>query len=89
MTWRCAWCDEPVEADEQADRPCSQPMHRDCLLRGVIGSVAHIERRCSCYVPGSTDSDPDGLTKRQAATAAVRAHAARHLPGGLHDQHPH
>jgi hypothetical protein len=39
----------------------------------VVGSVAHLERRCSCYVPGATEGDPDGLTRRAAAEAAVQA----------------
>ena len=49
--------------------------HRNCGLRGVIGSVAHIYKRCSCYVPGSTEGDPPDLTPRQAADAAVAAWA--------------
>jgi len=48
-------------------------MHRNCGLRGVIGSVAHIQRRCSCYVPTSSERDPAGMTRRQAADAAVAA----------------
>jgi len=46
-------------------------MHRVCGLRGVIGSVAHLQRRCSCYVKGSTEDDPPEMTRRQAAEAAV------------------
>lgn len=49
------------------------PAHRNCFLRAVIGSVAHIQKRCSCFVPGSHEDDPPGLTKRQAADAAVEA----------------
>jgi hypothetical protein len=51
-------------------------MHVECVYRAVAGSVAHIEQRCSCYVPGSTEGDPPGLTKRQAAKAALEAHKA-------------
>jgi len=40
-------------------------------LRLVIGSVAHLERRCCCYVPGSTEDDPPHMTPRQAARAAL------------------
>jgi hypothetical protein len=46
-------------------------MHRNCAIRGVIGSVAHILKTCSCYVPGSTESDPPELTVREAADLAV------------------
>jgi hypothetical protein len=45
--------------------------HRDCFLRGISGSVAHIQHKCSCYVPGASEGDPPGMTKREAARAAV------------------
>jgi hypothetical protein len=41
-------------------------------MRAIIGSVAHVEHRCSCFVPGSTESDPPGMTRREAANAAVK-----------------
>lgn len=47
--------------------------HRSCFLRGTIGSVAHVQRRCSCYVPGADEGDPPEMTRRQAAEAAVVA----------------
>jgi|HubBroStandDraft_1064217.scaffolds.fasta_scaffold32770_4 hypothetical protein len=47
-------------------------MHYECGLRGIIGSVAHLQRRCSCYVPGSEEGDPPGMSKREAAKAAVK-----------------
>jgi hypothetical protein len=43
--------------------------HYECLMRGVIGSVGHLRRACSCY--GGTDEDPPGMTYRQAAIAAT------------------
>lgn len=45
--------------------------HRECHLRSVIGSVAHVQKRCSCYVLGADETDPPELTKRQAARLAV------------------
>jgi hypothetical protein len=45
-------------------------MHHACGMRLIIGSRAHVARLCSCYVPGSEDSDPPGMTRRQAAEAA-------------------
>lgn len=49
-----------------------------------------MEGRCSCYVPGSTAADPEGLTLRQAADAAVdewkRIEALRRL--GIHPALP-
>jgi hypothetical protein len=70
----CVWCTEPIEAGERCWRFANGPLaHRVCALRQVIGSVAHLERRCSCYVPGADEGDPEGLTRREAAGAAVTA----------------
>jgi hypothetical protein len=46
-------------------------MHRECGFRQVGGSVAHLSGFCSCFVPGSNAGDPPGMTKRQAARAAL------------------
>ncbi len=62
----CAHCGEPI-GDE---RTHSQGMHVECVLRTIVGSVAHIQKRCGCYVPGSKESDPPHMTLRQAAVAA-------------------
>ncbi len=45
-------------------------LHRECAARSAIGSVGHIERRCSCY--GGDVDDPPGMSKREAAAAALR-----------------
>lgn len=52
-------------------------LHRNCHLRTVVGSVAHQQRRCSCYVPGVVDEDPPGMTPREAADAAVAYYEKR------------
>lgn len=64
----CAWCDEPVLEGEQSI--ANAPMHRECLVRSIVGSAAHLMRKCSCYIPGATDGDDPKLTKREAAAAA-------------------
>jgi hypothetical protein len=70
----CAHCSEPIQADDTGVVYSNGPAaHKNCFLRGVLGSVAHIEKRCSCYVSGSTEGDPPGLTARQGADAAVAA----------------
>jgi len=67
----CIYCHEPIHID---DRTLGQPpSHMECGLRMALGSVAHVRRRCGCYVPGSTEEDPPGMTRRQAAKAAVEA----------------
>jgi hypothetical protein len=69
---RCEYCQEPLEADELDHGAVkAMRMHKACMFRAVGGSVAHLERRCDCYVPGSTEGDPPGMTLRQAAQAAV------------------
>lgn len=46
--------------------------HRECFLRGVVGSAAHLEKRCTCFGGTDEDGDPPGLTKREAARLACR-----------------
>jgi hypothetical protein len=45
-------------------------LHRECSLRSVIGSVAHQEKRCSCF-GGRGDDKEDGMTRREGAQAAM------------------
>jgi hypothetical protein len=72
----CRHCDEPIVAgdDGWVLPPGKQPFHRACFLRGIIGSVAHQQGRCSCFVSGSTRGDDPALTLRQAAEAAADYH---------------
>lgn len=44
--------------------------HLECHVRSIAGSVAHQQKRCSCY--GGTGEDDPALTKRQAAEAAAK-----------------
>lgn len=89
---RCLYCDEPLSladtepnaierllhSDEMgSDLHTGQRCHRVCLFRSVSGSVAHIEGRCGCFVPGSSERDDPGLTRLQAAEAALAAFRRR------------
>lgn len=73
----CLHCDEEVAADESGvvtkfydgKEDKEVPMHRECVLRSIFGSVGHQERRCSCF--GGDYDDPPGMTRRQAAKAAA------------------
>ncbi len=67
---KCEYCGEPIKPDDLADCVGAN-LHHECLFRNVGGSVAHVEKRCSCFVPGSNEGDPPGMTKRQAARAAL------------------
>lgn len=81
----CAHCGEAILATDEC-MPFNGGlvlMYRCCGLRGILGSLAHLQGRCSCYVPGSTAADPEGMTLRQAAEAAVaewkRLESLRHI----------
>jgi len=67
----CRRCGEPVLATDKRSPATldGRPLHWECGLRIVVGSVGHLQRRCSCY--GGSDEDPEGMTKRQAAQAAA------------------
>lgn len=69
---KCLHCGERIEPGQRF--PSDVPLHFVCGVRGIVGSVAHIERRCGCYIEGSHESDPPHMTLRQAAIAACRAH---------------
>jgi hypothetical protein len=74
----CVHCHEPIVASDdgwlipQPGTP-EAVYHRACFVRSIIGSVAHVEHRCSCWVPGSSESDPPGMSLREAAEAALAA----------------
>ncbi len=80
----CVYCNEEILPGERADNKGSD-FHPECLFRAVAGSVAHLQRRCSCFVPGSREGDPPGLTRRQAAAAALAYYYAQN-PFGPEDQ---
>jgi hypothetical protein len=94
MTWTCLHCDEPVTGDDivagasthqplmKADGTCDfRGLHRECEGRMVFGSVGHQLGRCSCRGCDGTMEDPPGMTKREAARAAVDL-ARRRAVGG-------
>lgn len=73
----CFYCEEPIiETDSGVISSNELPMHYNCFLRGIVGSVAHLQKRCSCFIPGAHEGDPPGLTKRQAADMAVQVWSA-------------
>lgn len=53
-------------------------VHKECMLREVIGPLAHLQGRCSCQ--GGSNETP-GLTRRQDALA-VWDWAMQHGVGG-------
>lgn len=65
----CAWCKEEILSEELVDSCDKTKLHRDCLIRAMVGSLGHQNQRCPCF--GGIEEDPPGLTARQAATAAA------------------
>jgi hypothetical protein len=77
----CSRCAEPIVNGDSgvmmlhvalAGSGIERPLHYECFMRSVTGSVMHQMKRCSC--PGSSgeseDDDPR-LTQRQAAELAT------------------
>lgn len=80
----CLWCGEAIEDGDQGQlmgtvrldgsgepTPGSEPIHRECALRSVMGSVGHMKGTCSCS--GGGEEDPPGLSRREGAIALWRA----------------
>lgn len=68
----CAYCDEPIEAGEAfpLERlPNLGNLHRECVIRVVVGSSAHQLGQCGCY-GGTADERNSGITLRQDAILA-------------------
>lgn len=75
----CEYCGEPIIPGDALSNATlnGKPVHHECGARPVLGSLAHVEGRCSCYVEGADELDPPGLTRRQAAKATLDAYLAR------------
>lgn len=70
--WPCFWCEENVGvADQGMIDHTGNVYHRECFMRPIIGSVAHLLKRCSCFNPESIECDPKGYTRREAAKLAL------------------
>lgn len=78
----CNWCKESIQEGELGllipswPEGEEHPVHQECFLREVLGSVGHQQKRCSCF--GGTEEDPPGMTKREAAKAAVDFYYREH-----------
>lgn len=76
MVDHCSYCSEPyAEGENLIIMPRIMPgsvsvvsFHVECQMRGIVGSVGHLLKRCPCF--GGTDEDPPGLNRRQAARLA-------------------
>jgi hypothetical protein len=89
----CLWCEENIEAGDtglivgyidtgEALTPRQVPYHYECYLRQIIGGVNHQLHLCCCPgCAGVLPPDPQGMTRREAALAAVETRATM-LQGG-------
>lgn len=63
---KCLLCgEEVVVGDCGFVSQALQVMHRECELRGVLGSIGHLLKLCHCV--GGTMEDVPELTSRQNA----------------------
>lgn len=65
----CSHCHEEILVGELAPVR-GDSLHKECMFRCIVGSVGHLQQRCSCY--GLNEADPPGMTPRQAAQAAYK-----------------
>lgn len=70
MSLICVHCNEEILPHERIPH-VEGKMHRECMLRSVVGSVGHQMRICSCF-GGNGTGDVGGLTKRENAQAAAQ-----------------
>ncbi len=66
---KCDFCEEEILPGEKPPHAPLVRMHNECMLRNILGSVAHHQQKCSCF--GGTENDPAGVSRRDAARLAV------------------
>lgn len=64
----CAHCGEDIKPGERGPAT-GEPVHRECLIRLIVGSISHQLGKCRCY--GGDWEDPPELSVREAARLAV------------------
>lgn len=72
----CQHCGEPIKKGEVVSIIRPGPFHVECGFRMVAGSVGHQQHRCKCY--GQVDTSEVGMTRRQAAKAALSFYNRHH-----------
>ena len=69
----CLFCPEPIGSDDsgvvtpyidERGKASASPIHIECHIRSIVGSVAHLEGRCSC-VTGRGSDDHTNTSWRQ------------------------
>jgi hypothetical protein len=71
--FECQYCGEEIAAAGEPFAVVNEGaawLHRECMVRMIVGSVGHQRRTCSCF--GGAEEDPEGVTRREAARAAEK-----------------
>lgn len=84
----CSWCLELIAPEDSGIvmmhfdglRSSRRPIHLECDARMLIGSLAHLQRRCSCFT-GCKEA-PLGMTKREEARRVWAAMKPQHRIDG-------
>jgi len=77
----CPHCEEVFAAGDHAVHVMGFPSgywHEECLMRNIVGSVRHQQKRCTCY-GGTEEHEDSGLSRRAAARAAYSYWQKIHL----------
>lgn len=74
---RCAFCPDVIVEGDQGflmgtissgpdgePVPAVMPVHRECMVRSTVGSVEHLEGRCTCF-GGDVDENDNGSWREQ------------------------
>jgi hypothetical protein len=73
----CVCCDEPFAPGDSGWVWLSgQAVHVECGVRQALGGVNHQLGLCICC-GGTRDPDPPGLSRRDAARAALKLHVQK------------
>lgn len=82
----CIYCEETILQDEDGFTDSGgNVFHRECFLRMLSGSVAHMSYTCSCYGAErftTRGCDEEGMTRREGAKAAL-AYQEQHREGRI------
>lgn len=77
MLAECGHCEEIVAAGEQSPY-MREPIHMECSIRLMVGSVAHQQGMCGCFKPiGQRMIEPD-LPRRELARQAYMYYQETH-----------
>lgn len=72
VTGDCDMCQEPILPEDNALQLPLMKAHLECHLRAGLGSVEHLEGRCSCSPGGPHEKIETQQTYREEARETLR-----------------